>query len=113
MGESAGDAVGFVNFGPSRDEDAGPGQVGEVMALYVQPTAWGTGAGGRLLREALKRLRVPGYREATLWVLEGNHRAIDFYERFGFARDGALKSREMYDVPVTVARLRRGLAEGA
>ena len=111
--ESAGEAVGFVNFGPSRDDDAGPGQVGEVMALYVRPTAWGTGAGGRLLREALERLRVPGYLEATLWVLEGNRRAIGFYERFGFVRDGAVKPREMYGVPVTLARFRRGLTEGA
>ena len=109
LGESAGEAVGFVSFGPSRDEDAEPGQVGEVMALYVRPTAWGTGAGGRLLREALGRLRLPGYPEATLWVLEGNRRAVGFYERFGFTRDGALKSREMYGVPVTLARLRKEL----
>jgi GNAT superfamily N-acetyltransferase len=110
LGESSGEAVGFANFGASRDGDAGPGQVGEVMAIYVRPTAWGTGAGGRLLREALERLREPGYREATLWVLEGNRRAIGFYERFGFARDGALKSREMYGVPVTLGRLRRELS---
>ncbi len=52
------------------------------MALYVRATAWGTGAGGRLLREALERLREPAYREVTLWVLEGNRRAVGFYERF-------------------------------
>jgi L-amino acid N-acyltransferase YncA len=113
LGESAGQAVGFVNFGPSRDEDAPPGEVGEVMALYVHPTAWGTGAGGTLLRGALERLRALAYLQATLWVLGESRRAVGFYERFGFARDGALKEREMYGVVVTLARFRRELTEGA
>jgi ribosomal protein S18 acetylase RimI-like enzyme len=31
------------------------------------------------------------YNETTLWVLENNQRAKDFYERHGFQRDGASK----------------------
>jgi hypothetical protein len=36
---------GFAYYGPSRDEDAGPGPTGEVFAIYLLPGAWGQGAG--------------------------------------------------------------------
>lgn len=78
--EREGRVIAFGSFGPSRDE---PG-LGEVWALYAAPDAWRTGAGRALLEHGLAFLRERGFPHAMLWVLEGNVRAIRFYERFGF-----------------------------
>src|ERR1022692_4072592 len=37
--DSGGNVLGWVSFGPPRDEDMGP-QVGEVWAIYVRPDDW-------------------------------------------------------------------------
>jgi ribosomal protein S18 acetylase RimI-like enzyme len=107
LAEADGRPVGFVDFGVCRDEDVSPGSVGEVMAVYVRPEAWGRGVGGTLTREALDRLRVAGLGPVVLWVIEANRRAISFYERRGFVRDGAIRQREMFGTPSVVVRLRR------
>jgi ribosomal protein S18 acetylase RimI-like enzyme len=83
----AGPVLGFVSVGPSRDEDAPPGD-GEVYALYVHPDTWGTGVGSRLLTTAAEHLAT-AHTGATLWVLERNERARAFYERHGWRPDGA------------------------
>jgi GNAT superfamily N-acetyltransferase len=111
LSESAGQFLGFVNFGGCRDEDVQPERVGEVRALYVRPRVWGTGVGSGLLREALNRLRNRAYQEATLWVLEVNQQAIGFYKRFGFSWDGATKQHLMCGIPVFVVRLRKHLGK--
>lgn len=103
---SDGDPIGFVDFGACRDEDVSQGTVGEVTAIYVHPAAWGRGVGSLLMRTALDRLRSDGFEEVVLWMIEGNRRAIEFYERFGFTPDGSLCDREMYGVPTTIVRLR-------
>jgi GNAT superfamily N-acetyltransferase len=57
--------------------------------------------GAVLLGSALDALRADGWPAVTLWMLEGNARGRAFYERFGFAADGAthdlakLGAREM------------------
>lgn len=79
-----GDAViGFVSFGPCRDE-AAPSDRGEVWAIYVAPNAWSTGVGQALWRAASERLRTLGFRSVSLWVIEGNERARRFYSAAGF-----------------------------
>jgi ribosomal protein S18 acetylase RimI-like enzyme len=109
--------VGYASFGPERSllsvhahpagagrargeggspADAAPrtgaglaGGTGEVYALYVSPDWWSTGTGRSLMAAALTALSEAGYRRAVLWVLAGNARARRFYERAGFAADGA------------------------
>ena len=72
-------SVGLSLPEPTRDpDDAGRG---EVLALYVDPEAWGTGVGRRLMAEARRRLARGGATEAVLWVLAGNDRAQRFYAR--------------------------------
>ncbi len=88
--QRAGRIVGFTSVGPSRDE---PGQ-GEVWALYAAPDAWGTGAGRELLQDGLAFLASSGWPRAMLWVLEGNVRAIRFYEAGGFRLDGGRADKE-------------------
>jgi GNAT superfamily N-acetyltransferase len=74
--------VGFAGAGPGRDNDVSPELDLELHALYVRAAWWGTGIGYALLEDAI------GDRAAYLWVLAGNERAIRFYERQGFRRDG-------------------------
>ncbi|MFN2169283.1 MAG: GNAT family N-acetyltransferase, partial [Anaerolineae bacterium] len=83
--------LGFAAFGPSRDDDLDPSQVGEIYAIYLLPKAWGQGHGSALLRQALDKLQAQGLDETTLWVLRDNQRAIDFYQAHGFQADGAAK----------------------
>ena len=101
--------VGYTAFGPERSgfapqpattgkatADQAPltpaglaGEVGEVYAIYVAPDWWSTGTGRLLLEAAMARLATAGYRRAVLWVLDTNTRARRFYEKAGWAPDGA------------------------
>lgn len=102
------DVVGFVTVAPSRDEDL-PG-LGEVRALYVAPDRWRSGAGSALLARAEVLLGDAGFNEAHLWVLEGNTRARRFYERTGWALDGARKVVEIGGRPLAEVRYRKATA---
>jgi ribosomal protein S18 acetylase RimI-like enzyme len=99
--------VGFVTFGRSRDEDVLG--MGEVYALYVDPTRHQAGAGRLMMAEARRRLLDAGITDAVLWVLDGNDRAAAFYEREGWRRDGATREENPYDIVSNVSRFRRRL----
>lgn len=71
--------IGFVNAKPGTEL---PALEIQLFALYVRAPWWGTGVGHALFECAV------GNRSACLWVLEGNDRAIRFYERQGFRLDG-------------------------
>lgn len=87
------DVVGFTSFGPARDELEEP-PVGEIWALYVQPSEAGKGTGYRLHEAAVEALRERNFARGVLWVLKGNVRAQAFYERQGWRADGAGKVDE-------------------
>lgn len=74
--------LGFSSTGPGRDDREPDLPTLELMALYVRADVYGTGIGYRLMQEAI------GQAAAYLWVLDGNARAITFYERQGFQFDG-------------------------
>ncbi len=95
--EWQGSIVGFSRCGASRDADARP-HTGEVMAINLIPSCWRRGLGRVLLGETLQRLRHGGYGEATLWVLDGNARARQFYEALGWRLDGGA---ERHDATLT------------
>jgi GNAT superfamily N-acetyltransferase len=97
--------VGFATMGPSRDEDAA--ECGELYALYVEPAMWRRGVGRVLVADARARLRRRGYREALLWVLEGNERARQFYVTDGWVHDGCAREEDVWGVTVPVVRYRR------
>jgi hypothetical protein len=54
----------------------------------------------------MARLAARGCREATLWVLDTNTRARTFYERKGWAADGATQVDEVWGATVTEVRYR-------
>jgi GNAT superfamily N-acetyltransferase len=101
--------VGFARFGPSRDDDDDSAIVGEIISIYVIPEAWGRGLGKRLMATALAGLTTAGYGQATLWVLDTNARAMQFYERGGWTPDGATKRSDRWGFPLQEVRYRRQL----
>jgi GNAT superfamily N-acetyltransferase len=81
-------AVGLPPFGPITPAGLA-GEAGEVYAIYLAPAWWSAGIGRALMDAALAELRAGGYRRVVLWTLTGNARARRFYDRAGFAPDGA------------------------
>ena len=80
--------VGFAAYSPYRGEDLP--DAAELDGLYVLPEYWGRGIGFTLMNAAAEAM---GDRPViALWVLDGNERAIRFYERYGFRFDGADKT---------------------
>ena len=92
--------VGFAGYGPAgEDED---GSTGEIYAIYVLSDYYGTGVGAELMRATLDQLADRDCVGVT--VLKENARAIRFYEKCGFRRNGAEKTVMLGD-PVTVIRM--------
>ena len=93
------DAVlGFCRFSAAPDKDdraerAVPGGTlnGRLHSLYIDPETLGQGIGHTLMSHALSTFAVWGCERAHLWVLEGNSRAISFYERQGWQLTGDTK----------------------
>lgn len=108
VAESAGELLGFVTFGASRDADAAG--LGEVYALYVDPDRYAGGIGRALMAAARKEMLAQGFAAAVLWVLRGNSRAARFYEREGWSPDGATRWEQPYGIRSRVARFRRRLS---
>ena len=102
LAERDGEVVGMAFAGAARDDDL-DATVGEVYALYAVPHAWSTGVGGALMAACVDALRAAGFRRAVLWMLSANDRARRFYERWGFAPDGATKVEDL-GAPVTQTR---------
>lgn len=84
--------IGWASLGSGRDPDGL--RDGEVYGIYVDPSAWSTGAGHALLEAAEQRIAAAGHDRAYLWVLDGNERADTFYARHGWEEDGAIKIEE-------------------
>lgn len=105
--EEDGKIIGFAVYGPSRDED-GHG-VGEVHAIYLLPESAGAGIGRELFGHAIAGLTGAGYRSLTVWVLERNHHARQFYERAGLAPDGATKPARVGNAGLVEVRYARDL----
>jgi GNAT superfamily N-acetyltransferase len=93
MEELDGSISGFCDLIPSRDADA-KSTTAEISAIYVNPDKWGQGIGQELMSAAVARACGNGFCELTLWVLDTNHRARTFYQKFGFVPDGSTKADE-------------------
>ena len=66
--------------------------IAEISHIYVDPSRQHSGAGRALLGHDVDVARHHACEAVTLWVLEENKRARDFYERFGLVADGGRKT---------------------
>jgi GNAT superfamily N-acetyltransferase len=89
VAELEGTIGGWASFGAGRD--AGAGNLGELAGLYVRPDYWSRGVGHALIARVEAEFLASGWTEAFLWVLDGNDRAIRFYEQHGWSADGGEK----------------------
>ena len=74
----------FCFYGPSREDDQA-----EIYALYVHPDHWRRGGGRVLCARAEQDARERECASIALWALQANEDARRFYERVGYAPDGA------------------------
>jgi GNAT superfamily N-acetyltransferase len=105
IAERGEEPVGFAVVRRAQDDDSDE-DTGELHALYVLPSAWGTGAMRELMNAALDRMREAGFAEATLWAAELNRRACAAYESTGWRRDGATRRRKHLGVDFDEHRYR-------
>lgn len=70
--------------------------------LALAPELFGSGLAAQLHDEVVAAWRVAGLRQATLWVLEENHRARRFYQRRGWRPDGHRQECRWPPYPVEV-----------
>lgn len=92
--EENGEIVGFLHLAESRDDDAPP-LTEEVTSVYFLAERWRKGGGRQLMEWALERSRQRDAERVTLWVLDQNQRARQFYEAMGFVFDGSEKKGQL------------------
>ena len=100
--------VGCIIYGPGRD--ASHADWGEILSLYLLPDYTRMGLGGRLIDEALRRLRAEGYRQVYLWAIEGSLADRSFYARQGFRRTEDVVDYRIGSRPVRDVRYVRDMA---
>lgn len=107
--EESKNLIGFVSFCPSRDQDVEPTNVAEISAIYLNPDSWRKGFGKLLCNAAIEELRKSGYHEVTLWVLDDNQQAKQFYEKMGFINSFDTKTDEEDGCVLREVRYRKNL----
>ncbi len=80
---------GLVNF-KFNEEDS----TGEIFELYVDPLLQKQGVGNILFTFAINTLKEKNARKISLWVLEKNITAINFYKKHGFIETQNRKLQE-------------------
>lgn len=78
--------VGFSCFGKSKDTE----NAYELLAIYILQEYQGQKLGYELLKRTVSCFSDDA--KIVLWVLQGNDKAIRFYERFGFSFNGKEKT---------------------
>jgi ribosomal protein S18 acetylase RimI-like enzyme len=86
--------VGFLMFRADGDE-------GEVLSLYVHPSAWSRGVGSALLALGETSLLGSGVQVARLWTAKDSQQSRQFYEHRGWLASG--REQTQYLGPANVA----------
>jgi ribosomal protein S18 acetylase RimI-like enzyme len=85
LAEDGGRAVGYAmvsEIGGQATLETGA-RMAELESLSVLPSERGGGIGSALMAAAHDLLRELGIEELMLYVMDGNERALRFYERYG------------------------------
>jgi ribosomal protein S18 acetylase RimI-like enzyme len=59
-----------------------------LVAMWVAPSARGTSVAERLLNHVVDFAQELGAGEVAAWVVENNHRALEFYRKNSFQHEG-------------------------
>ena len=70
----------------------------DLSSIYVQPDKTGSGIGQALYDECERILIVLGAKKVSVWALDSNKRAINFYIKQGFAPTGKTNEEYVGDV---------------
>ncbi|UJP39489.1 GNAT family N-acetyltransferase [Cellulomonas palmilytica] len=105
LAQDGGRLLGFASMGPSRDEDAGRGDL-EIYSIYLDPGTWGHGVARELMKTLIAE--AGDHTAISLWVLAANERARHFYRRHGFQPDGVERYEEVGGEELLEVRYRRG-----
>jgi GNAT superfamily N-acetyltransferase len=97
VAELDGEIVGFVGFGPGRDE--GFTDLREVYFVYVAPEATRSGIGSRLLAAEGDA--------SYLWIWERNRAAQKFYRRNSFGPDSRRRVGSLFGTALPEIRMAR------
>jgi RimJ/RimL family protein N-acetyltransferase len=105
VADSGGAVVGNLGLWP----DANPASAHVAwVGMSVAAGFRGLGAGGALLEAAVAWAAAAGFRRVVLGVFPANVRAIAFYERHGFGREGVRRGQyrrgDQYHDEVLMAR---------
>jgi ribosomal protein S18 acetylase RimI-like enzyme len=103
--------VAFCIVGAVRQErDRHPELVtGELMAIYADPAALGSGAGGAVHAVAMDHLARHGFQHVVLWVLEHNELGLRFYRGQGWQPDGGRTTFDWAGSSVSEVRYAKSL----
>ncbi len=82
--------VGFITLGKCRDADSDISW-GEIWGIYLLPLYWNQGIGTELIKWGLNELKHKSFSKTSLWVLEENITAQEFYKKVGFHHDGTIQ----------------------
>ncbi|ASR54994.1 GNAT family N-acetyltransferase [Cellulomonas sp. CW35] len=104
LAQDGGRPLGFASMGPSRDEDAGRGDL-EIYSIYLDPGTWGHGVARELMRTLIAE--AGDHTPLSLWVLAANERARHFYRRHGFQPDGVERFEDVGGEELLEVRYRR------
>ena len=109
-GQTKNELAGFAMYGATRDKDDDPKTTGELYALYLGPTYWGTNYATVLWDTSRRGLVGMGFKDVTVWVLRDNFRARGFYEKAGFVYEpGSDKNLTLFGVTLPEVRCRQTL----
>jgi len=78
----------------------------QVQKIYVLSDMAGSGIGSGLMRSGEEEIRAVAPVSAWLMVYEGNHRAVSFYEQFGYSSIGK-DTHNFEDIRVTFTVMKK------
>lgn len=96
--DQGGRVAGFACFVPKARDFVSVPEAAEVSALYLLSAYHGLGLGRMLMDACLARLDRP---RVALFVLQGNEKAIGFYQHMGFSMTGHQLTDRINGVEIT------------
>ncbi|EJV0371526.1 GNAT family N-acetyltransferase [Vibrio vulnificus] len=108
VADSDGKLAGFLCFGQPKTLKGT--DVYELSSIYIDPGKIGTGVGQCLYDECECILRNLKARKVTLWALDSNEYALNFYIKQGFIAIGEINEERTNDVVLNDIELAKELS---